>query len=405
MFWISSVLLVACTGAEPEPEPEPIIDASRWADPPMSARPMVRWWWREPTSPRDAIAQDLDAIASAGFGGVELQSFVFGLKGDTSAVRQVGTEDYASLVGASIRGARASRPVLRPHGGVGVAGRRGTGWRQKTWPVSSWRLLLRSPVPRPSMSCCPWCADWYDRVNDIVPALGAWDPDGALVTVVAGRLAPGAEREFTELISLDADVIGDRLAWDVPEGDWVIWAIRDHATSHVVVGGAFPGDREQGWVVDHLSAAGAVATQRDFTQPLLDALGPDQPDTWFVDSFELLGELPWSDVFAERFEEMHGYDLLPHLPLVFWESGEGEVHGALGASEELRYVGLDGDRIREDYEATRADLFLTFARGMGDLGLPVRIQAHGGWGDLLDVYAVADVPSPSSSTRTAPSTS
>jgi len=55
------------------------------------------------------------------------------------------------------------------------------------------------------------------------------------------------------------------------------------------------------------------------------------------------------------------------------------------------------ERIREDYEAVRAKIFeerfvARFARFARQRGLALRLQAHGGYGDILDTYARADVP-------------
>ena len=145
-------------------------------------------------------------------------------------------------------------------------------------------------------------------------------------------------------------------------------------------------------MVDHLSAMGLETTRQGFTEPLLGSLGADAPDMWFVDSFELLGELPWSNAFAEAFERSHGYSVLPHLASVIRDAGEVKYTELLGASDALRFDTEYGVRVREDYASTRAELFETFVGGLSHLGLPLRLQAHGGWGDVLDGYALADVP-------------
>ena len=45
---------------------------SGFADPPVSAAPMLRWWWFGPSVDRDELTRELTAMADAGFGGVEV---------------------------------------------------------------------------------------------------------------------------------------------------------------------------------------------------------------------------------------------------------------------------------------------------------------------------------------------
>jgi hypothetical protein len=54
----------------------PPIDALRlgFADTPVTAAPMMRWWWFGPSVDRDELTRELTAMAAAGFGGVEVAS-------------------------------------------------------------------------------------------------------------------------------------------------------------------------------------------------------------------------------------------------------------------------------------------------------------------------------------------
>jgi hypothetical protein len=45
---------------------------SGFADPPVTAAPMMRWWWFGPSVDRDELSRELTAMAGAGFGGVEV---------------------------------------------------------------------------------------------------------------------------------------------------------------------------------------------------------------------------------------------------------------------------------------------------------------------------------------------
>ena len=54
-------------------------------------------------------------------------------------------------------------------------------------------------------------------------------------------------------------------------------------------------------------------------------------------------------------------------------------------------------RVREDYEATRQRLFIEaflqpVKTWVEEQGINLRLQAHGGYGDYLDAYQLADIP-------------
>jgi len=123
----------------------------------------------------------------------------------------------------------------------------------------------------------------------------------------------------------------------------------------------------------------------------------------FMDSFELMGELPFTAEFLEAFRTRAGYDLTPDLPLLFRKGGEskyGDMLDFLGRNGGPLYLAPQpgrAERIREDYEDVRRWLFEErfverFVSWAHRRHLGLRLQAHGGYGDYLDTYARADVP-------------
>ena len=197
----------------------------------------------------------------------------------------------------------------------------------------------------------------------------------------------------------------DRLALGrVPKGDLAHLRLSTRSsTEHFVMGGAFPGREEDARVVDHLSQEGADAWLTGYADPVLDALENLPVREIFVDSFELMGELPFTSGFLAAFRAQAGYDLAPKLPLLFRKGGEskyGDMIDILGRNGGPLYLAPEpenAERIREDYESVRRLLFEE--RFVGRLvrwahrrGVALRLQAHGGYGDYLDTYARADVP-------------
>ena len=99
----------------------------------------------------------------------------------------------------------------------------------------------------------------------------------------------------------------------------------------------------------------------------------------FHDSFEYY-DASWTPRFAEEFQRMHGYDIQAH------------------AAELMGKAPIDPDtlaRLKSDYRDTLAKLHLdylhTWVLWSHEHGFLVRNQSHGAPGNLLDLYANADI--------------
>jgi hypothetical protein len=160
----------------------------------------------------------------------------------------------------------------------------------------------------------------------VLDVLGPADPDARLVAVLAARL--GAKRDGVPTLEAVRVISGasgaGRIDWAVPSGTWRVFAFYENSTEHFVMGGAFPGAEADARVVDHLSQRGSDALLEGYAAPILDSLQPGQVREVFVDSFELMGELPFTGELLEAFEARAGYSLTPHLPLLFRKGGESK---------------------------------------------------------------------------------
>ena len=147
-----------------------------------------------------------------------------------------------------------------------------------------------------------------------------------------------------------------------------------------------------------MSSAGVQEYIDELGEPWLAAIAPYKPNAFFIDSFELIGELPWSTSFHQAFIELHGYDPTPYLPLFFKARGESKyVNVIISAKPAYRSSDDMAERVREDYELVReqlfADAFLIPLKAWTEKkGVKLRLQAHGGYGDYLDSYKIADIP-------------
>jgi hypothetical protein len=251
----------------------------------------------------------------------------------------------------------------------------------------------------------PEAPEYVADVQRFLDTLGPFDPDTRLVAVLAVRLtADGSPAVFDRVENLTHRVDDGRIDWEVPDGHWRLLAFYENRTGHSVLGGAYPGSAHDALTVDHLHERGAQALWSGFVQPLLAAVPEGSVRSLFLDSFELIGELPWTQGFRAAFQARKGYDLTPHLPLLFRKGGESkysDMVDILGRNGGPRYLGPGSPetraRAREDYLQVREALFLedflgTFLRFARRHGVAIRLQAHGGFADYLDAYALADVP-------------
>ena len=112
--------------------------------------------------------------------------------------------------------------------------------------------------------------------------------------------------------------------------------------------------------MDHLNKGGIEEYIEKLGNQWIKNIQPYKPRNFFIDSFELIGELPWSQKFLKTFEEIHGYSIAPYLPLIFKKHGESKyLHAIFG--EEFVYNSRNNisERVYEDYLHTREQLFMT----------------------------------------------
>lgn len=403
-----------------------------FAAPPMAARPMVRWWWPGGMVDDRTIASELKALAAAGYGGVEIQPFRAGL-GQLSAEQAARVNDYAtpaffSHVAAAARAADALGMSVDLTLGSGWPSGGGTAITPELAQVElrSAQLVLHGPgayagpVPAVDPSQFPIAKRSPPLPGQVVP--DDWAPRfaarGQRIALLAIRGTPAKERQRerkpTEIFPVGVDTLESgtldlatlvdltdrvgpdgRLAWEVPEGEWVLLNLERVASRARVALSVGTGPQ---MVLDHFNPAaarahaervlGAGATQ---LQPFI---GKGLRSV-FVDSFELPVEQYWSDDFLAKFKARRGYDLKPYLPLILRRQW---MYPYARVAEQPQYsaAGL-GPRIEADYQRTIGELFqegfvVPVKEWAHAQGYTLRLQAHGAPTDMIAAYGLADIP-------------
>ncbi|MBC7889759.1 MAG: glycoside hydrolase family 2 protein [Ferruginibacter sp.] len=172
---------------------------------------------------------------------------------------------------------------------------------------------------------------------------------------------------------------GGKLNWTAPSGNWKLTALFIGWHGKMVERAA-PGG--EGDVIDHFNAAALKHYLNKFDEVFK---GKDISGirAYFNDSYEVddaRGQSNWTPDFLDQFKKLRGYDLKNYLPQLF----------ARDTTEISRRVLLD-------YRQTVSDLVLDhftkpwqhWAAGQKKL---IRNQSHGSPANILDCYAVVDIP-------------
>jgi hypothetical protein len=388
------LLLVAACGAEDPDRAAPASEFDRnvFERPLMEHRPWVRWWWPGGAVDATGIEAELATLAARGFGGVEVQSFSYGIPAvdlERPGVKTWGSAAFFEAISAADRAATerglgldlgfgSAWPAGAPSIDEAPAQQLVLGSVDVTGPL---RFTAQAPPPKQQMSSAL-----------AIGRIGTFDENVVRVAVLAARLLDAAAHpplldDFRDITSAV-----DGGGWDVPEGTWRVFAVYRNQSRQLVNTAAYPSDAP---VVDHLDFDGLHEVLREVADPLLDA-APHAAGV-FVDSFELSAELPWTPELLERFRAIKGYDPTPLLPLLFFEGGEPEQLKIFDALAPRFAAPGQQARVREDYEDVRGELFLEFhvkplRSWAGSRDVALRLQAHGGFADELDAYAEAHIP-------------
>jgi hypothetical protein len=332
-------------GDLPEPQHFPA-DPAGWPELTREAKPWTRWWWLGSAVDAANLTRELEAFAAAGLGGVEICPIYGAMGAEERYLEFLSPEWLAMLAHVTREGGRL---------GLGVDLTTGTGW----------------PFGGPWVGAGEASAGFTPFTRKV--AGGA-----ALVCQVpAGRAVALRAWHGQTVVDLAGKLDGRTLRWDAPplaSGEWLVAGGFTNSpvqqVKRAAPGGAGP-------VVDPFSTDALGRYLARFDQAFA-GFGAPPPRAHFHDSFEYYGAA-WTPGLPEAFAARHGYQICDQLP-------------ALLGSADLDTTA----RVRADYRETLGEMHRAFlarwnhwAKAGGSL---TRNQAHGSPGNLLDHYAVADIP-------------
>ena len=323
----------------------PAEDPLAW--PPITAqtRPWAYWWWLGSAVDKTNLTKELQRYHDAGLGGVHIIP-IYGAKGFESKYIKYLSPEWMEMLGWTV--SEANRL------GMGVDMTTGTGWcfggPQVTDEDANASVVVRVIDVEKDK---PWKmpADLKS-----IQAFVVFSPDGK-------------SRDLTDVITnstIDYDAA-------ISPGD-KIYIISQKPSGQKV---KRPAPGGEGWMLNLLYPPAMDDYLKPFTAAFAHYTGP-RPRAQYHDSYEYKSD--WSPNFFAEFEKRRGYKLQTELPALFGKD-DTEHHA----------------RVLCDYRETVSDImaeetlpkWVNWAHAEGFI---TRDEAHGSPGNLLDLYATADIP-------------
>jgi hypothetical protein len=350
--------------------PTPVIAANpdfAWPTPTRENRPWTRWWWLGSAVDKTNLTRLLTEYHNAGLGGVEICP-IYGAKGYESRFLDFLSPPWMEML------AHTSREAKRL--GMGMDLTTGTGWPfggpNVTPDIASAKLVLKKftlsvgdqlkpgQLP-PHLQCLRAISDTGEQI----------DLTGMIYRDQPAWTAPTTTTSSSPARRSASHGGGSS---NSPPLKWSLYAVALSSPVQKVKRAAPSGE---GSVLDPYSVKALERYLARFDQAFTNYSG-ETPRSQFHDSFEYYGA-QWTPDFFTAFEKRRGYDLRTQLPALFGEGPEDTVA-----------------RVKSDYRETISDLHLAYierwTKWCHDHGSLSRDQAHGSPGNLLDIYAAADIP-------------
>lgn len=338
-----------------------------WPELKKENKTWTRWWWMGSAVDKKNISRSMVAFSKAGIGGVEIEP-IYGVKGQEENFIDFLSPKWLEMLDHTVKVADSLQ--------MGVDLTLGTGWPWGGSEVSlddaAKRLLVRKIHLKKDT---PFSESISPFKTGIVihpkSPKSRTNEKSTLQPKFYGVFAYDPQNHFTDLTSL---VYNHKLKWEAQKEDQELFFVFEDRTAQKVKRAA-PGG--EGWVLDHFSSSALQNYLKSFSQTLGEMKG--QVRSVFNDSYEVYNS-DYTPNFFKAFEHYRGYDLKPYLNRLL-DKKDSEI----------------SNRIRSDYRETLSDLMVeefnpVWHDWAQNIGVKTKYQAHGSPGNLIDLYATADIP-------------
>jgi hypothetical protein len=337
-------------------------------------QPWARWWWMGSAVDKPNLKKSLLDFSKSGIGGVEITP-IYGVKGEENNFIEYLSPKWMEMLDYTIHVADSL------HMQVDMV--LGTGWpyggSHVTLPHAATKLIVEKYSLKKNETIDRKIT--LDSTKEKTPAellyVVAYGSDGSYI-----NLTDQLKNKQTKLndkgpegtkVTLPNQLEPNKLKWKAKKTDYTIYAVFSGKTGQQVKRAA-PGGK--GYTLDHYSEQALNEYVVPFNTAFKGREGKIR--AIFNDSYEVYGT-DFTPDFFENFKALRGYDLKKVLPLLLNEKDTEE-----------------SNRIRSDYRQTLSDLLNKFDKSWTQWAnakhFKTKLQAHGSPGNLIDLYASADIP-------------
>lgn len=332
------LMFLGCTSGEKQSELDLPVETKE-------CRPWTYWWWMGNAVDKQNLSRLLETYDKAGIGGVHIIP-IYGVKGYEDKFIDYLSTEWLEMLEFTV--AEAERL------GMGVDMSTGTGW-----PFGGPMVSLEDADSKVTIDTFMLMSDVRLEKKldkELLQALMAYSDEGEIVDLTG---------------KVDKDSVPD---WIPPGGNWKLYAVSQRFSGRDVKRAA-PGG--EGYAVNPYSKR-ALSNYLSVFDEAFAVYHGGKVRANYHDSFEYGGN--WTDDLFDEFQSRRGYDLRKHLSALLGKGDDDMVA-----------------RIKSDYRETISDLLLEnfivpWVNWVHEKGSITRNQAHGSPGNILDLYAAADIP-------------
>src|SRR4051812_45106930 len=362
---------------------------SDFAQPSRAVQPKFRWWWPNALVDNAEIANEVDQMADAGFGGAEITDVHHSATQPLDpAGHGWGTQAWVDAITAAMQEAKARGMTIDltagpswPSAVPSVTPDSAGAIKELAYGVATVAAgqTFSGPAPAPVIAPAAGVTQQKLRYVQAAKVITAGAPPKTAYTI-----------DPTTLQNLTPDA-GNAVTWTAPaSGNWVLISYWERGSAQKPEGSGHT--TPDSYVIDHFSRTGTSALtdywDAHILTPQVRGLIHDVGGALFEDSLELETTATlWTPEFADAFQQQMGYSLIPYLPLIVKQS-------------EKTVFNYDSDtsaRVRRDINQVLTNLYndnhlKPLKAWANSLGLKLRVQPYGLQTDAMQASALLDIP-------------
>ncbi len=382
--------LTMMTGCGPSEEDAGLQLYLDFKNPPVTARPFVRWWWNGNKITREEILRELDLLKAAGIGGVEINAIKFPNPTDPLNVPALEwlSPEWMAMVKVAVDGLQKRGMIADIIVGSG-------------WPFGGSFLELEEQTQMMTIGTKhlvgPKTIELTEAelLADVELRLHSKN-DKIDKKITRLMLYPALLNDLNSGTEVTSLLQNGKIVLKVPAGVYFLHYLVLQKGFQAVINGA-PG--ADGPVLNHYNKSAVQKYLNRMSTQMKTVLGElgNSFRALFCDSLELEGA-NWCEDMEAEFEKRRGYSLSPFLPFVLFKTGHmGNVVAEKVSIQLSDALQEQVKRVRYDFYITRMELFherfvQPFLDWCKSNGVKARVQAYGRGYHPLEASMNIDIP-------------